>query len=146
MFTMDSEAFRKDLARAISTLPPHVTTALKRTALYAAAVARTSRLYKSHTGGLRNSIKGSLVSPTQSQTSASAKYAGYVENGTPPHFIRKNKAAGKPLVFMQNGVKRWAKWVYHKGTKSRPFMQEARDKAEPLFERLCKEAVGSMFA
>lgn len=145
MATLDGEAFRKDLLRAIKNLPQHTQQALKHTAQYAAILARTSRLYKSHTYGLQKSITGSLVSPTHSQTKAAAKYAGYVENGTRAHFIFPKRRGGM-LRFMWHGKLTFREWVFHPGTKSRPFMAEAAKKATPLFERLCKEAVDSMFA
>jgi hypothetical protein len=144
MFTMNSEAFRKDLARAVEALPKRTQDALKHTAQYAALMARTSRLYKSHTFGLQKSITGALIGPGHSRASANAPYATYVENGTRAHFIFPVRA--KALRFMQNGAVRFAAWVWHPGTKARPFMQEAAVKTEPLFERLVKEAADGMFA
>lgn len=146
MFSIDSSAFRKWLSAAGSKLRAETTTALKQSAQAAALFARVSRLYRSHTYGLQKSITGRLVGPDHAQTSATAKYATFVENGTRDHDIRKNKAAGKPLAFMWKGQLMFRQWVHHPGTKPRPFMQEARDKAEPLFDRLCREAVDKAFS
>jgi hypothetical protein len=140
---IDSAAFRKDLAAAGEKLTVEAAAALRRTAVAAATYAKLSRLYKSHTYGLRSSIHSSILNPTHARVSANARYAGYVEEGTRSHFIfpRRKKA----LRFMQNGAIRFARWVFHPGTKARPFMQEAATKAEPLFERLCHAAVDSSF-
>ncbi len=140
---IDGAAFLKDLANASAQLPLEAATALRRTAAAAATYAKLSRLYKSHTYGLRASIHSASLSPTHARVSANARYAGYVEEGTRSHFIfpRRKKA----LRFTQNGAIRFARWVFHPGTKARPFMQEAAKKVEPLFERLCHAAVDSSF-
>jgi len=116
--------------------------ALQRTATTAATYAKLSRLYKSHTYNLRNSIR-TRVSPGKAQVSANARYASWVENGTRPHEILPRRK--KVLRFVQHGEVRFAKRVFHPGTKPRPFMQEAQDKATPLFERLVREAASNAF-
>lgn len=132
-----------------------VESALKRTTQAAETYAKLSRLYKSHTYGLRSSIKGQMLGPHRSQVGAHAKYAPFVEYGTKPHEIRPKRISkvssrgvrGSPqwLRFEQNGTIVFTKLVKHPGTKPRPFMQEARDRAEPLFDRLCREAANRMF-
>lgn len=119
-----------------------VLNALKRTAELAAAFAKVTTLYRSRTGALRSSIKHSAVA-FHGRTSANAKHAVYVEEGTRPHEIRARRK--KVLRFVQNGTVRFTPRVFHPGTKARPFMQQARDRAEPIFDRLCKEAVDRMF-
>lgn len=120
---------------------------LVETADQAAAFARTSALYKSHTYGLRGSITNGEAFFANgllgARTTATASYAGFVENGTKPHEIRPRRA--KMLRFVQNGAVRFANLVRHPGTKPRPFMQQARDKAEPLLERNVSEAIDRVF-
>lgn len=128
--------------------------ALQRTVNMAAMYAKTSTLYRSHTYGLRGSIKGFViggmgggaggVSILQGRVEARAPYAAFVENGTRPHIIvprRKNA-----LRFVQNGAVRFAPFVQHPGTRRRPFMREARDLTAPIFERLVGEAFVRAFA
>lgn len=128
--------------------------ALARTAELAAAYAKQSTLYRSHTYGLRNSITWRVFGgfggvPTaggglSAQVKASAPYAKFVEDGTQAHWIFPRRK--KWLRFEQNGAIRFSKGVYHPGTAPRPFMQQARDRAEPLLERLLSEAFVRAFA
>ena len=143
MFRMDSKAFVQSMKAASKQLAKLVYHAVSKAAEQGAAQARVSPLYKFRTGKLRSSIHTKSVSPTHSQAIAGAKHASWVENGTKPHFIRPRRK--KWLRFEQNGAIRFAKEVRHPGTAPRPFMQRARDKVEPLFTRLCREAVERMF-
>lgn len=144
MFKLDAEAFLKDIKHAIDALPTKVNTALTRTSSAAAAYARVSRLYKSHTYGLRGSIQDNgIVSDSKARISANAAYANIVENGSKEHQIQPRRK--KVLRFIRNGEVEFRTRVWHPGTQPRPFMTEASVKATPLFERLCIEAADSMF-
>lgn len=145
MIKLDSEAFRKDLARAISKLPGRVQLALKHTAQYAALMARTSKLYKKHTHELEKSIGIKVIAADHVQTIATAKHAWWVQNGNTPEGggnIYPKRA--KALRFVINGTTIFAKWV--RPAAPRPYMTEAATKAEPVFERLCKESIDTMFS
>lgn len=144
MFEIDSAAFRRDLSRASSVLPRHARDALIQSTQSAATYAKLSRLYKSHTHGLQASIHVKSTSQWARDVIADAKYARYVEDGTMRHFIFPSRR--RALRFVQDGQVRFARWVFHPGTKSRPFMKEARDLAEPLFDRLCRQAVDVTFS
>ncbi len=120
--------------------------ALERTAQLATTYAKTSALYKSHTYGLRSSINfGTQMGSTSAHAvmRASAPYAAFVENGTRPHTIEARRKS--TLRFVQNGAIRFARAVRHPGTKARPFMAQAQDRATPLLERLMGEAVVRAF-
>lgn len=143
MFSIDSRAFVASMKQARSHLSGLVLKALERTSVTAASYAKINTLYRSRTGTLRSSIQHRLTSPTHAQTSANAKHAKWIEEGTKPHVIEARRK--RALRFVQNGTVRFATRVYHPGTKPRPFMQRARDRVEPLFDRLCKESIDRMF-
>jgi hypothetical protein len=54
-------------------------------------------------------------------------YLSYILNGTPPHTIRPRRR--KALRFIGRGGVVFAKVVHHPGTRARPFMQKALEKA-----------------
>lgn len=141
--SINSKAFQSWFAAAGASLRKNVASALQRTSVAAATYAKLSKLYKSHTYGLRKSIRHQLVNEFHSKVSANAKYAGWVEDGTQPHPIRARRK--KALRFVQNGAVTFRKSVFHPGTKPRPFMKEAQEKATPLFDRLCNEAADRSF-
>ncbi len=153
---IDGNPYRKSMSGAQARFDALLMHALKRTAELAASYAKQSRLYKSHTYGLRASIKGLVVGGMggtsggmpMARIMATAPYAQFVEGGTQAHYIPGFFTPGrsKILRFVQNGVVRFAKRVYHPGTKPRPFMQEARDRTMPIFERLVGEAFVRAFA
>lgn len=144
MFKLHTEAFLRDLAKAATAFPAKTKTALTRTSQAAAVYARVSRLYKSHTYTLRGSIKDQgLTKDFTARVVADAGYAYWVENGTRPHVIEPHRK--KVLRFEKGGEIFFRRRVFHPGTAPRPFMQEGADKSTPLFERLCLEAVSTMF-
>lgn len=143
IFSMDSKAFIASMKAARSALSAHVVTALGRASTLAASYAKITTLYRSRTGTLRSSIQHAVKSPITAQTTANARHARWIEEGTKAHVIRPKRR--RVLRFEQNGVTRFARRVYHPGTKPRPFMQRARDRVEPFFDRLCREAVDRMF-
>lgn len=128
--------------------------AMERTVEMAASYAKQSALYRSHTYGLRSSIKGFVIggmggiagagAGPQGRVEARAPYAKFVEEGTAPHIILPRRR--KVLRFVQNGAVRFSRGVFHPGTEPRPFMAEARDRATPLLERLIAEAFVRAFA
>ncbi len=136
-----SQDAAQSFEKAQRTLAAEVMHALARTAELASGYARTSALYKSHTYGLRSSIQWGTqqgASSAHAVMRASAPYAAFVENGTRPHTIEARRKT--TLRFVQNGAVRFSRIVHHPGTKPRPFMAQAQDRATPLLERLMGEA------
>lgn len=149
---INSEAFAKSLRGAGATFDRLVMVALRRTVQLAETTAKTSRLYKSHTYKLRESIKGEVfggfggvtgAGAVGGRVTASAPYAAFVESGTKAHDIFPRRKT--VLRFVQNGAVRFARHVRHPGTAPRPFMAEAKARATPLFESLLQEAVARAF-
>lgn len=137
--------------RARSLLDQLLYEALQRTVQLATTYAKTSTLYRSHTYGLRQSIRGFVVGGMtgmmlmpQGRVEARAPYASFVHNGTAPHIIVPRRR--QVLRFVQNGAVRFAPFVQHPGTRRRPYMTEARDLTAPIFERLVGEAFVRAFA
>lgn len=143
MIRIDAKKFAADMAIAKIRLGTLVMAALDRSTRQAADFAKASSLFKRRTWALHKSIEPKVGGKYFGSVSAGAKHARWVEYGTKPHIIRAKRA--KALRFEQNGTVRFAKWVKHPGTKPRPFMQRARDKAEPLFHRLCSEVIDRLF-
>lgn len=80
---------------------------------------------------LRNSIRATIKGRLSGQVAVSAKYAGYVHEGTRPHVILpRNK---KMLAWKVGKGYRFAKIVHHPGTKANPFLQKAVDKERNIY-------------
>ena len=144
--SIQASDFASHMERSVERLRGEILKALERTAQLASTYAKTSTLYKSHTYGLRSSITwGAQLGTSQASAvmRASAPYAGFVEFGTRPHAIEARRKS--TLRFVQNGAVRFARIVHHPGTKPRPFMAQAQERATPLLERLMGEAVQRSF-
>jgi hypothetical protein len=143
MFSLDSTAFRKSMSEGARKLSALIVESLRRSATQAAQYAKVNTLFKSRTGRLRAGISSRMTSRTSARVTSSAKHSHYVEDGTKAHVIAARRK--KTLSFVQNGVRYFRKEVFHPGTQPRPFMKQARDRTEPLFDRLCRAAVDRMF-
>lgn len=77
-----------------------------------------ARLRKSIIKGVPDAFSGFIKAG-----GSEAKYARFVENGTPPHDIAPKKA--KALRFTVSGQTFFRKVVHHPGTAERPFMARA---------------------
>lgn len=143
MFRMQTEAFVKSMKAASKRLETFVGVAVDRTAQAASTYAKLTTLFRHRTYSLRSSIEATRTGKFSARTSANAKHAAYMEYGTVRHdiFPRRKKA----LRFVQNGAVQFRSRVSHPGTKPRPFMQQARDRVEPLFDRLCREVADRIF-
>lgn len=114
--------------------------ALERTARFAAAHAKSSSRFKSHTYALRKSIRGELTGPFKARTIADARHAGWVENGNKPKaggnkiFPRKAKF----LRFYLNGQLHFRRWV--NVAAPRPFMRDARHASISFFDQMARSA------
>lgn len=143
---IDGTGLTRSFGGAQAKFDARIRAALERTVEIATAYARTSRLYKSHTGRLRESIKGFVINGMggttglmpQARVEARAPYAKFVHDGTPPHEIEARRK--KSLSFIWNGQRRFFRRVFHPGTMERPFMREAEQATTPLFEKLVSEA------
>lgn len=105
--------------------------ALGQSAALAAQLARTSNRFKDRSGALRASIQRVSKSDWHQQVRAGgpgARHALFVEGGTVPHAIVPRRR--QFLRFEQGGRIRFAKRVWHPGTKAARFMQTARDAGE----------------
>lgn len=145
MFRIDSKAFVASMRAGQKRLALLVVQALQRSAEKAAQTASKSGLFVNRTGRLQKSIGHKMTGKFRASTSASAKHAAWVEHGNTfrsgaKYIYPKN---GKFLKFSIDGKTVFARRV--KASKPRPFMAEAARKTEPLFERLCREAVDRMF-
>jgi len=146
MFSVDPKAFLASMTQGARALSALIVESLKRSATQGAQYAKVNTLWKSRTGKLRSGITHRMTSRTSARITSSAKHSGYVEDGTKAHMIPgDNGGRGKILSFKQNGVRYFRKEVFHPGTQPRPFMHKARDRVEPLFDRLCRLAVDRMF-
>jgi hypothetical protein len=144
--SLHTEEINRSFDKAREVLFVEIMNALSRTAELASSYAKTSTLYKSHTYGLRSSIQWGTQLGAKSAHAvmrASAPYAAFVENGTKPHTITAKRQT--TLRFVQNGAVRFSRSVRHPGTKPRPFMAQAQDRATPLLERLMGEAISRAF-
>lgn len=83
--------------------------------------AKSTSLFKDRRPKTRSTIRGEASGTTGKLRAGGAVH--FLENGTRPHVIEARP--GKILSFVQNGVRRFAKRVYHPGTKPRPFMRQA---------------------
>lgn len=71
-------------------------------------------------------------------------YAGYVEEGTPPHIIRPRSA--RALRFTgRSGATVYAAYVNHPGTKPNPFARRAVERVSPEIQRRFKEVIEAQF-
>jgi hypothetical protein len=141
---IDSSAFAKWLHEAAVELEVRTKEALKHAAETAALHAKQTKRFENRTNALRGSIKPQLVNATHATVTAGARHASWVENGNKP----KNASVITPkngpyLKFFSRG--RWWRLRSVKPTAPRPFMRDARNATEPLFERLIREAVDRSF-
>jgi len=77
------------------------------------------------------------------ETEAGVNYAVFVHFGTRPHDIRpKNK---KALRWVGHGdVFRFAKSVRHPGYRGDPFMYDAADETEKIFDQIAKDVIDEL--
>lgn len=130
---VDASATIKDLARVQGDVLAAVRQVLGQLAALAYQQAKATTSFKDRSGKLRGSFQRGQKGPWAQFVAVggrSAPYALFIEAGSKPHEIRPRKA--KFLRFEQGGQVRFAKRVYHPGTKPARFMQAARDNAAGL--------------
>lgn len=128
---IDAKAALAGLKALETALLSNVRQALGQSAAYTAQVARSTTTFKDRSGGLRASVKRVERSEWHQQVSAGgpgARHALFVEAGTKPHPIVARRA--QFLRFEQHGAIRYARRVFHPGTKATNFMLNARDLGE----------------
>lgn len=94
--------------------------------------AATTRLFNDVTGRLRGSIAEEMTGSLEGKVTAGAKYARFVNDGTPPHEIRAK--GGGMLHFVVQGHDVFRLVVQHPGTAPRPFMGDAADAGEQALD------------
>jgi hypothetical protein len=105
--------------------------AIGQAAALAAAHARATKTFKDRRErGLRSTISRGHHSPWAHFVSIGkgTRHAIWIEDGTEAHEILPRRR--KFLRFVQNGRVRFAKRVFHPGTKPTKFVQAARDVGE----------------
>ncbi len=143
---IDAKAAAAGLLALEAKLLSAVRQALGQSAALAAQVARSTTTFKDRTGSLRASIKREGISEWHQRVKAggsSARHALFVEAGTRPHPI---VARAQFLRFEQHGSIRYARRVFHPGTKATNFMLTARNAGATnlaiFVERAAHDAVG----
>lgn len=156
---IDVGELERDWAEACAVLSDGIVKGVTRGVTDAAAEARTTHAFKSHTGALEASIRGRIETATRGGAvgviEALASYASYVEEGTSPHDIRPKAGEGSvgplrqgqsrrkkgdvgthrsALRFEVGGETRFAAVVHHPGGRSMPFMGPAVQHAERIIE------------
>lgn len=92
--------------------------------------AKATTMFKDRSRVTRGSVNG-VANGLEGQVSAGGA-SKWIEDGTDPHEIKAKR--GGALRFEVGGEVRFAKRVHHPGTKSLPFMTEARDFGERSLE------------
>lgn len=99
------------------------------------AVAHQVKTYHDRTGTLSKETKANKVfansDGAEAEMVAATPYASLVEGGTKPHEIRA-KGGGSLAFPGSDGETVFRKVVHHPGTKPRPFMGPAYQKAERM--------------
>jgi len=135
MIEVDADGFEAELteqfARAVAEVRVGMVRGVGYGARDGAAAAREGHTFTNRSGDLERSITSFVVGWANdnlyvARIIAGAKYASFVEEGTPPHFI-----AGNPtLAFQWKGEQMFLRYVNHPGSKPYPFMHLAYVKAE----------------
>jgi hypothetical protein len=122
--TVDGRATREQLVFMAAAVRQAVGLTLRAAKDAAVRSAKESTRFANQSGETRSSIRGEIVGLGGFvQAGGSARL---LENGTRPHTI---VAHGKALRFTVNGATLFRRVVHHPGTKARPFMAEARERA-----------------
>lgn len=140
--TVDTAAFRRGLALREMSIFASTQRALQRMLALATVRARATRRFKSRSGKLLSAE--SFVTGARGAFSVYLRnvspYARWVEDGTSPHPIRARK--GKMLRFTTSGgTVVFRKEVRHPGTKSMPFMGDARDAVALSAREILEDAI-----
>ena len=135
---MSSVEFKtEDFLRALSLLQAGLHNGAHQALVAAVKAARekaaTTQLFRDVTGRLRQSITSEIDGPYKGKIAAGAKYARFVNDGTPPHEIQA-KGGGTLRFVTADGRTVFRKSVHHPGTQPRPFMGEAADLGEQTLE------------
>lgn len=101
-------------------------TALRMAIEVAEADAKRTTLWKDRTNKTRDSIKATIGPERGKVTARGASH--FLEYGTRAHEIAARRV--QFLRFMVNGQTVFRRRVHHPGTSKRPFMHEARERAE----------------
>jgi hypothetical protein len=139
---IDAKTTAEALKRLESNILSTIRQALGQSAALTAQLARTTNKFKDRTGNLRGSIQRIARSDWHQTVRAggrAAKYAIWIEDGSKAHEILPRRA--QFLRFEQNGSVRFAKRVFHPGTKATHFMRTARDAGEINFVQSVEQGI-----
>lgn len=142
---IESSATARDIGALEADILAAARQVLGQVAAFAAAHERATAAFKDRTGALRASIVRGQKGPWAQFVSVggkAARYAIWIEAGSDPHEIRAKRR--KALRFIQNGQVRFAKRVFHPGTKATRFVQTARDAAELEATRLITKGLNDV--
>lgn len=140
---IDVTGFVAWLRQAESEMQANAKQALGQSVALALRNARATQAFKDHTGTLRRSIVRGERGAFSQFIAAKAKYAAYVEHGTPPHRIEPRKA--KVLRFVTAGGIRFSRGVNHPGTKPTNFLERAAHAAADPFVSMLERAAAAAF-
>jgi hypothetical protein len=127
-----TERFRAGLHELRGGILRNAHQALRAAVHVAHEAATSSRLFNDVTGRLRRTISEEITGEFRGRIRTGAKYARFVNDGTPPHTIAAK--GGGVLHFVVQGHDVFTRAVHHPGTKPRPFMGEAADAGEQALD------------
>jgi hypothetical protein len=144
MIAIHSDLFVRSMNAARKALAQKVIDAVKKAAQRTVELVKLTK-FKHPTGNLKGNTAFKMSGKYSAKVTANVKHAAWVEYG---NNFRTGEAWIKPkhakfLRFTLDGTTYFMKRV--KASKPTHFMQKASDKATPLFERLCVDAVNRMF-
>jgi hypothetical protein len=100
---------------------------------------RTGRLKDSLTYRKRLGLTGVAL-----EFGSNVPYAGYVEEGTPPHIIQPRNASVLRFT-MRGGETVYARSVNHPGTRANPYARRAVEQMLPFLELAFQEIIEEQF-
>lgn len=142
---IDTSRFVSDLSHLESQIREAIKRGLNATTIFALETARATRAFKDRTGAARGSINSGTRSEFAAFVQAGGRAAPHVlwlEEGSRAHAIQAKNV--KMLRFVQEGRIRFAKRVWHPGTKGTHFMQDARDRAEQAATHLFETEINAV--
>lgn len=91
-------------------------------------------------GNLRQSIRGYTTGIGRGVVEVTARYAGWVHDGTRPHIIR---IVNRRVLANRRTSQIFGKVVKHPGTRANPFLQRAIDKNQSFIDKEFENAVAN---
>jgi dihydroorotase-like cyclic amidohydrolase len=140
---IDSSGFTRWIRRAGTTFESLVSRAFASGVKAALDHARSTTSFKDQSGDLRKTLTSGRKSEWHRFIKAPAKYALFVEEDTKAHRIEAKRA--RALRFVQAGQVRFARSVWHPGTKGKHFMRDAGQAGEDALQASMRRAAATAF-